>query len=401
MKQWWDELPPLPPELEKFIDDHDCCNDPPRNSNGNGIYQSRNSNGRANGKAGTEHLKLRFFDELKTPQAKLWHVKNVIAQSETSSWIGAPGSGKSCLITDIAVHLAAHLNWRGRKVRQGACLYFALEKALLVERRLMAYRLCQQRDDLPIAIAGQIIDLMNRGCVDSISDAIKRVEEHFYTEVSLLVFDTWSKGIAAGGGDENHARDQNIAAANLRRVIDQRSYLHIATIGHTGKDEAKGERGSNAKLADVDLEVRLSGEDVKTATITKANDQELGELTSFKLEPFEFGPDEDGDPFRTFIVSPDLMTGEGTSRQRLSDRQKLALRALENCRAEQRQPWVGTSQVVQAVALSVWRAELYATGVLDSDASSPREDFRRLFSQLLARNLIGTRDDFVWRAAPG
>lgn len=391
MKHWSDELPPLPPELEKLIDDHDCCNDPPRNSNGNG---------RVNGKASIEYLKLRFFDELKTPQAKLWHVKNVIAEGETSSWIGAPGSGKSCLMTDIAVHLAAQLNWRGRKVRQGASLYFALEKALLVERRLMAYRLREQRDDLPIAIVGQIIDLMNRGCVDSISDAIERAEQHFYAEVSLAIFDTWSKGIAAGGGDENHARDQNIASANLRRVIDRRSYLHVATIGHTGKDEGKGERGSNAKLADVDLEVKLSGEEVKTATVTKANDQEPGELTSFKLEPFEFGPDADGEPFRTFIVSPELMTGEATSRQRLSDRQKLALRALASCPAEQRQPWVGTSQVVQAVALSVWRNELYATGVCDSATANPREDFRRLFNQLVARNLIGTRDDFVWLATP-
>ena len=79
--------------------------------------------------------------------------------------------------------------------------------------------------------------------------------------------------------------------------------MHIATIGHTGKDETKGERGSNAKLADVDVLVQITGDVVKSATTKKANDQPDGPLTAFQLEPFEFGPDEDGEPFRTFILS--------------------------------------------------------------------------------------------------
>jgi len=55
----------------------------------------------------------------------------------------------------------------------------------------------------------------------------------------LIVIDTYAKGIAANGGDEDKARDQNRAAANLRRVqslVD----IHIALVGHTGKDESRG-----------------------------------------------------------------------------------------------------------------------------------------------------------------
>jgi len=43
----------------------------------------------------------------------------------------------------------------------------------------------------------------------------------------------------------------------------------------------------------------FSGGPIKAATVTKANDQPEGPLTSYKLEPFDFKPDEDGDPFRT------------------------------------------------------------------------------------------------------
>ena len=80
--------------------------------------------------------------------------------------------------------------------------------------------------------------------------------------------------------------------ANFRRVLDRAPSLHIASIGHTGKDESRGERGSNAKRADMDVVVQVSGDSVKTATVEKANDQPEGPL-SFRLEPFDFGPDED------------------------------------------------------------------------------------------------------------
>src|SRR5215472_19053804 len=182
--------------------------------------------------------------------------------------------------------------------------------------------------DLPIAIVGQVIDLMHRRCVGNIVDAIKRAEDRFGIGMGLICFDTWAKGIAAGGGDESAAKDQNAALANLRRVLD-RVNVHIATIGHTGKDESRGERGSNAKLADVDLQVQLTGETTRSAIVKKGNDQPEGLVTAFRLEPYEFDQDEDGDPFRTFIVSgDDISDAAVTTSGRLSNRQQLALEAL-------------------------------------------------------------------------
>ncbi len=75
-------------------------------------------------------------------------------------------------LTDIAVHQAAGLDWRGyrNKVGRRATVYFALERGNLVERRLYAHRL---RDNLPadtpIAVVSRIIDLLDRGCVQTIT----------------------------------------------------------------------------------------------------------------------------------------------------------------------------------------------------------------------------------------
>jgi hypothetical protein len=46
------------------------------------------------------------------------------------------------------------------------------------------------------------------------------------------------------------------------------------------------------------------------------------------VELFDFGVDEDGEPFRTFIVSAELSSGEGQRSRKKTDRQELALRAL-------------------------------------------------------------------------
>jgi hypothetical protein len=180
-------------------------------------------------------IPLTFWRDFVTaPPSKTWIIRDVIAHGEVSSWIGKPGGGKSALMTDIAVHVALGQDWRGYRTRQrSGVVYFALERADLVGRRFQAHRLRDGLlDDLPIAVSGVVIDLIGPGCVGAIADAIKRAQDEFKREVGLAIIDTRSKGIAAGGGDEDKARFQNVAAANLRRVIE-RTGVHIASIGGT------------------------------------------------------------------------------------------------------------------------------------------------------------------------
>jgi hypothetical protein len=350
-----------------------------------------------------ESIKLSYCSDLGEPKPKAWLIKNVIARGECSSWIAPPGKAKSAMFADISVHGAAGLpNWRGYRIKKGfGVLYLALERFDLVGRRISAHL---RRDNLPanlpIAVSGQVIDLMHRSCVDSIVDALKRAEDHFSHEIGLVVIDTYAKGIAAGGGDESAAKDQNIALANLRRVLDKAS-VHIASIGHTGKDESKGERGSNAKLADVDLQVQISGDAIKTVVVKKANDQNEGALTSFRLEPYDFGVDEDGDPFRTFILASDIISDAAAIERPLSDQQKLAIEALAETVLSQGVDLPAASDLpmgIKGVTDDQWRTELYRRGVLDQAASNPRARFQELRTRLAAKHLIGVRDGFVWLA---
>jgi hypothetical protein len=143
---------------------------------------------------------------------------------------------------------------------------------------------------------------MNADCMPKVVNTLRDIGAQLGLPVGFAVFDTFAKAIAAGGGDENQAKDQGRVFANLQRIKDATG-CHIAIVGHTGKDETKGPRGSNAMVGDADLVVTLSGEAVKTATVTKANDAPEGPLFSFKSETHHFGTDEDGDPITVNVVS--------------------------------------------------------------------------------------------------
>ena len=61
--------------------------------------------------------------------------------------------------------------------------------------------------------------------------------------------------------------------------------IHIACVGHTGKDEGRGHRGSNANVGDMDLMVQITGDGaVKTATVVKINDGHEGPLTHYNQQ---------------------------------------------------------------------------------------------------------------------
>ena len=85
-------------------------------------------------------ITLSFFSELVEAKPKPWLIKNVIARGECSSWIAPPGKGKSALLTDIFVHGAGSIDWRGHRTKgKFGGIYFALERVDLVKRRMTAH----------------------------------------------------------------------------------------------------------------------------------------------------------------------------------------------------------------------------------------------------------------------
>lgn len=349
-------------------------------------------------------LALAYYDELSDSPPKFWIMKFVLARGETSNWFGPPGVGKSVLMTDLAFHVAWGCDWRGYRSKE-CCgvVYIALERGGLVKRRLSAYRRKYGAPDLPIAVASNVIDLKNKGCVKLIVDTIREAEARFGCKVGLIVIDTISKGIAAGGGDEDKAKDVNVVLANLRRV-EELTNVHIACVGHTGKDEERGHRGSNANLGDVDLMVQISGGEgaVKTATVIKVNDGMEGPLTHYKIESALLGTDEDGDAVTTAIISDDAAEAaqEAKVKKGLSGTQRRAMELLTRCINDNGRPPPASQEFprnVRVVALEEWHTACERGSLSSAKEKEDRDRaFRRAKDDLQTFNRIACLDGLVW-----
>ena len=247
-------------------------------------------------------------------------IKDIFAKGHTSHLFGPPGSGKSALLGSAAVCLGSQADWYGFKIKQRlATVFFPFERPELIKKRIWAQ--CQRDgiDNVPIAVADPLDDLMNDACVDQIIGTILAAEDKLGLEVGLGVFDTVNKGIARGGGDEDKAKDQNRAWGNLRRVHDGMARyhgVHLAGIGHTGKDESRGARGSNAGKGDNDVELQVRNGAIKGVEISKANELPEGPLMRFTMEPYDTGlKDEDGDPIEVWIPAAEMIAAAAATKE--------------------------------------------------------------------------------------
>src|SRR3954452_1998051 len=119
---------------------------------------------------------FKTFEEmaLDTP-AKNWLIKRVLARGETSAWIAPPGGMKSALLAQASVCVAAGLDWQGKRNKGAAgVVYFALERADLVEKRIRAHCLRLGLKSLPIAVVAATFDLIRP---DSVKRAIATIQE--------------------------------------------------------------------------------------------------------------------------------------------------------------------------------------------------------------------------------
>lgn len=318
---------------------------------------------------------FKTFEEMSgETAAKNWLIKGVLARGETSAWIAPPGGMKSALLAQASICVAGGLDWQGKRNKGAAgVVYFALERADLVEKRIKAHCLRLGLKSLPIAVVAVTFDLIKPDSVKRVITTIREAETVFGTGAGLVIFDTFAKLIAAGGGDENQAKDQGAVFANVQRIKNA-SGAHVAIIGHTGKDVQKGARGSNAILGDVDIMVEISGDLVRTATVTKANDMPEGPLFSFKSDLHEFGIDEDGDPITVNVVSDDEVSVQAppkNSSQKLSPNAKTAFGMLHDA---------GTAGLAQAD----WNEQLREAGI-GAKRPAALNDIRR---ELKSRGLI-------------
>jgi len=192
-----------------------------------------------------DRFKVTWFDDVDKSPAKEWIVKGIIGASEFSLWVAKPGTAKSVLLCDIGCHIAAGIDWHGRKVKQSLVVFFAAERKALTERRVAAWAKRHGVTGIPFAVVGGKLDLTN-GLIDAkaLAFAIKQCEAKTGLPCHLVILDTVTRTF--GSGDQNSSKD-------MQRFIKSADELTLATGAHVAAIHHSGWIGDRGKGA-VDLD---------------------------------------------------------------------------------------------------------------------------------------------------
>jgi hypothetical protein len=362
-------------------------------ANRTGGSESNRSADRRDPKPKRRHFTLTTFAAVKLGTELQYLVKDLIPRAGLTVIWGPPKCGKSFWMFDTAMHITLGLPYRGRRVRQGTVVYLALEGGHGFRARIEAFRQRHRVTEAPFFLITGIADLVadHAGLVEDIR------KELGSNNPALVVIDTLNRSLV---GSENKPEDM-AAYVRAADAIREAFNCAVAVIHHCGVDGTRP-RGhtSLTGAADAQLATRRDAAGNIVVTVEAMKDGPEGEVIFSKLEVVEVGTDKDGEVITSCIVLPvEGGAVRPATARKLSDRQRLALDFLANCAAERGKPppaEFGLPAGLLAVAVNEWRDELYSRGVLDREATNPREDFRRLKNQFAARSLVSERNGIVW-----
>ena len=233
-------------------------------------------------------------------------VEDVLTAGGMSVWYGAPNSGKTTMLLDLAVRMPSGLPWLGKRVMKGGVIYVALEGPGSIKRRLNAYRKHHDCKVFAFGVVSSSLNLMDPSAdLEDLIDLVNEKKAELLSDypLRLIVIDTVAR--AMGGANENASEDMArlIAAGDRLRT---ETGAHVAFVHHSGKDASKGARGHSSLLGATDTEIEITEDGkVHTAEIAKQRDLATkGMKLSARFLSVELGVNQWNKPVTACVVEP-------------------------------------------------------------------------------------------------
>jgi hypothetical protein len=361
--------------------------------------------------AGAGALPIEWAEEIEASLDSLWLIKKTLPQEGLALIYGHPGSGKSFLAIDLAMHVALGWEWNGLKTNEGVVVYVAAEGQRGLKNRIVAFRRHHEIEGpIPLAVIAAPIDLH-----DPLADrrklaaAVRTAAERYGKRPALIVVDTISKTLGAG---KENTDDLAVYVANCGALAAEFGCC-VLPVHHRPKDaESTEPRGHSSLKGGMDTVILVETGKPKRARITKQKDDEERHLIYFNLLPVTLGYDGDGDPVSSCVVEISTDAEVIPTNQALQKIAKLA--------PNYRIVWNELGKAVEAEGvapptdLPEGTLGHFVAKVVDLDAFSDRaisalrtgsdistdsagRTFRRAREKLQSLELIGVFDRWAWR----
>ena len=354
--------------------------------------------GVAGGVAPDGGLPLVYFTDINANLDAADFVEGLLTEGGMSVTYGESNCGKTFFMTDLALHVAAGMEWNGRAVEEGGVIYCALEGSHGISNRVTAWRQHHKMEGVitPFAIIPISINLLDPAAdTERLIQAITKAQAEMEKPVRLVVLDTLSRALS--GGNENAPDDMGALVANIDRVR-QATGAHVNGVHHSGKDTAKGARGHSLLRAATDTEIeitRATKDSPSVATVKKQRDLEIEGEWIFKLTTVELGRNRRGKPVTSCIITPADPKTVKPSGPKLNMWQAMALQALKDAIGERGEMGFGNLPRVKMVGVDTWRAKWWSRASIEPD-NKKRATWARSKDRILLLNIAAHLDDKVW-----
>ena len=336
-------------------------------------------------------LSMRDLDARPPPE---WLVAGLLPERSLIVPFGPPKAGKTFLVLSFCLHVAAGLPWFGMAVKQGAVVYIAGEGTGGLSVRLRA-----MRDrygiavDVPFWIRERAVNFRIEGEVTELATMIRAIVGDEI--IAMVVIDTLAR--AMPGADENSAQEVGVVIAGCDRLRDVLGCAVVA-IHHSGKDAARGARGTSALRGAWDTALEIAGSGTRVVmTVVDQKEAEAGQRLVFRMDTIPVGIG------RTSLVpvlddNPD-MPGHVPVRE-VSGHAGLVLQALRDVMAGPESaalpPFDGLPQGnTRGVPVETLRRKVYER--MPSVSQDARQKaFVRSVQNLMRMQAIGVRDPWIW-----
>jgi hypothetical protein len=358
------------------------------------------SNDRATSKKHDRFRLVPFRDIVPTTSAA-YTIKNLLPREGLVIVWGPPKCGKSFIVIDMVLHVAANWEYRSRRTKGGGVVYIAAEGERGLNARVGAFKKAHEigvdaERAIKFYLIGTRLDLVKDR--EALAASIRaEVGE----TVAVIVVDTLNRSFV---GSESDDRDMGlyIAAADALR---ESFSCAVVVIHHCGIEGTRP-RGHTSLTGAVDAQIavkKLPSGNV-SMTVEHMKDGPGGEEIISHLEVVDVGKDEDGETVTSCVVMPVESDGSATSkpRRKLSPGAQSALDTLNHCVAKDGKAGPASDNIPRAaigVTKDAWKTMLEKRGLVtarDAAKGNGREQFRRFIVTLTDAGLIGVYDDFVW-----
>ncbi len=245
-------------------------------------------------------LDLNALDEL--PDLE-WAIRDCIPEGSFSTLYGPTGIGKTFVMLDMTLTLAAGSNWHGHESKQQNVLYLVGEGVHGYKKRVKAWRIEHPEADPSGNITFSNAYGASLRDAETLGSLIRYIEQHTFT---FIVIDTVN--MFAGGIDENSSKDMTEFTTAMT-VLANETGATVVAVHHTGKDVRNGARGSSVYASTVNSSILVT-RDAELPELTlrfdKLRDAEAGQ--PLKLEMYSV-PEADSAALRLSNLQADRKSG--------------------------------------------------------------------------------------------